>query len=73
MEEERIIQNEVIKYQEKYIEELEQQNALLKRTILKQKQDIQTLVKQNHNIKMKAKKVEIDNVEYPLGYNPYQE
>ena len=73
MEEERIIQNEVIKYQEKYIEELEQQNALLKRTILKQKQDIQTLIKQNHNIKMKAKKVEINNMEYPLGYNPYQE
>lgn len=73
MEEERIIQNEVICYQEKYIEELEQQVALLKRTILKQKKDIQTLVKQNHNIKMKAKKIEIDNMEYPLGYNPYQE
>ena len=73
MEEERIIQNEVICYQEKYIEELEQQVALLKRTILKQKKDIQTLVKQNHNIKMKTKKIEIDNMEYPLGYNPYQE
>lgn len=73
MEEELLIKNEVIRYQEKYIEDLEQQVELLKRTILKQKKDIQTLVKQNHNIKMKAKKIEIDNMDYPLGYNPYQE
>jgi hypothetical protein len=71
--EEKLINEEVIKYQEKYIEDLEQQVELLKRTILKQKKDIQTLVKQNHNIKLKAKKIEIDNMDYPLGYNPYQE
>ena len=71
MEEERIIQNEVICYQEKYIEELEQQVALLKRTILKQKQDIQVLLKQNHNLKLKSKKKDME--EYPYGYNPYQE
>lgn len=71
--EEKLINEEVIKYQELYIEDLEQQVELLKRTILKQKKDIQTLVKQNHNIKLKAKKIEIDNMDYPLGYNPYQE
>lgn len=71
--EEKIINEEVIKYQERYIEDLEQQVALLKRTILKQKQDIQILLKQNKSIKMKAKKIEIDNMDYPLGYNPYQE
>ena len=71
--EEKLINEEVIKYQERYIEDLEQQVELLKRTILKQKKDIQTLVKQNHNIKLKAKKIEIDNMDYPLGYNPYQE
>lgn len=73
MEEELLIKDEVIRYQEKYIEDLEQQVELLKRTILKQKKDIQIIVKQNHNIKLKAKKIEIDNMDYPLGYNPYQE
>lgn len=71
--EEKIINEEVIKYQERYIEDLEQQVALLKRTILKQKQDIQVLLKQNKNMKLKTKKIEIDNMDYPLGYNPYQE
>ena len=67
--EEKLINEEVIKYQERYIEELEQQVELLKRTILKQKQDIQTLIKKNHN--QKCKKINME--EYPLGYCPYQE
>ena len=69
--EEKLINEEVIKYQERYIEELEQQVELLKRTILKQKQDIQTLIKKNHNQQLKCKKVNME--EYPLGYCPYQE
>lgn len=69
--EEKLINEEVIKYQEKYIEDLEQQVALLKRTILKQKQDIQVLIKKNHTLQTKSKKVNME--EYPLGYCPYQE
>jgi regulator of replication initiation timing len=69
--EEKLINEEVIKYQEKYIDDLEQQVALLKRTILKQKQDIQVLIKKNHTLQLKSKKIDME--EYPLGYCPYQE
>lgn len=66
---EELIQEEVIRYQEKYIEELEQQVELLKRTILKQKKDIQTLIKKNRDEKYKN----IDKANLPLGFCPYQE
>lgn len=69
--EEKLINEEVIKYQERYIDDLEQQVELLKRTILKQKQDIQVLIKKNHNLQLKNKKGNME--EYPLGYCPYQE
>ena len=68
---ELLIKDEVIKYQENYINDLEEQVALLKRTIIKQKEEIQTLIKQNHNLKLKIKKNDIEK--YDLGYNPYQE
>lgn len=68
---ELLIKDEVIKYQENYINDLEEQIALLKRTVLKQKEEIQTLIKQNHNLKLKIKKNDIEK--YDLGYNPYQE
>ena len=51
-----IIREEIVTYQELYIEELEQEISILKRTILKQKKDIQTLIKQKHDIMIKAKK-----------------
>ena len=66
---EKLLQEEVIKYQELYIEELEQEVELLKRTILKQKKDIQTLIKKNRNEKYKN----IDKANLPLGFCPYQE
>lgn len=69
-----LIKNEVIKYQESYIEELEQQIALLKRTILKQKYEIQVLIKKNHKKELDLRKEQLKNIEYnQLGYNPYQE
>lgn len=71
LEDEILIKNEVIKMLEKALDDKEQENDLLKRTVKSQVQTNQKLFKDNLELKKKNKKLDMEK--YPLGYCPYQE
>ena len=71
LEDEILIKNEVIKMLEKALDDMEQENDLLRRTVKSQVQTNQKLFKDNLELKKKNKKIDMEK--YTLGYNPYQE
>ena len=75
IQEDIIVLEEVIREQEKLIQNQQKEIELLKRTILKQKETNSDLIKGNAILKKKIKNLEYEklDIEYPLGYNPYQE
>lgn len=75
IQEDIIVLEEVIREQEKLIQNQQKEIELLKRTVLKQKETNSDLIKGNAILKKKIKNLEYEklDIEYPLGYNPYQE